>query len=191
MSYLRASIPSLPYAVRLFPTTRGSFSPSRLETLLELRDEAAFLGLSDLQKLCDEDLATAFAAASTAVSGSEEGEDGRDSVHSTHTLCEPSTEVVERLTKDNAHPQSHHVQTVDMTVVVPHPSQRSPTMTNYTNVNTNSTYSNGSERARRPRQAFPSDVVPSREEVANSLHLRATSPTRREFDRVKPLGNFF
>ena len=60
--------------MRLFASTRGSFSPSRLETLLELRDEAAFLGLADLQKLCDEELAVAFAAASTAVSEAEEGE---------------------------------------------------------------------------------------------------------------------
>ena len=179
--------------MRLFASTRGSFSPSRLETLLELRDEVAFLGLADLQKLCDEELAVAFAAASTAVSEAEEGEQARSSVHSTHTLIDPSTDNPEKLTKEHAHssPKNHnlpmHVQTVDVPIVLPR--ERSPLKTQHTN--TNSTYSNGSDTARRPRQVFPSDVLPSREEVTNSLHIRATSPTRRDFDRVKPLGNYF
>ena len=63
MTYLRApALPNypkgmLPYAARLFPAAKHSFATKRLESLLDLRDEASYLGLLDLVSLCDTELA--------------------------------------------------------------------------------------------------------------------------------------
>jgi len=58
LTYLRSPLgtpelaESLPHPVRLQP----SFSQSRLEALLDLRDEAAYLDLEDLHKLCSDEI---------------------------------------------------------------------------------------------------------------------------------------
>ncbi|THV08491.1 hypothetical protein K435DRAFT_959052 [Dendrothele bispora CBS 962.96] len=58
LAYLRShtgvpeQLESLPHSVRLQP----SFSQSRLEALLDLRDEAAYLDLDDLHRLCLEEI---------------------------------------------------------------------------------------------------------------------------------------
>lgn len=65
MAYLRSPLEAfpptglLPYAARLFPTPAAgnTFATARLEALLDLRDEASYLGLDDLLALCDEELA--------------------------------------------------------------------------------------------------------------------------------------
>ncbi len=74
----------LPAAVRVFYP--HNCSRSRLEVLLELRNEAAYLGLIDLVELCTAELAFVGTASSMPPTPDLE----RTSLHSTHTLCEPS-----------------------------------------------------------------------------------------------------
>ncbi len=74
----------LPAAVRVFYP--HNCSRSRLEVLLELRNEVAYLGLMDLVELCTAELAFVGTASSMLPTPDLE----RTSLHSTHTLCEPS-----------------------------------------------------------------------------------------------------
>lgn len=68
MSYLRSPITTpatLPRAAQL-----TSSSSSRLEALLELRDEAIYLGLEELTRLCSDELAARCRARTTSYSSS-------------------------------------------------------------------------------------------------------------------------
>ncbi|KIK95581.1 hypothetical protein PAXRUDRAFT_826853 [Paxillus rubicundulus Ve08.2h10] len=96
LTYLR-SLPgtpeqpeALPHAVQL-----GSSSRSRLECLLELRDEASYLGLDELHKLCCYEInhrhSTTHSTLTRGASGSSAA-----SIHSLHTVveqCQPYQEV--------------------------------------------------------------------------------------------------
>jgi hypothetical protein len=91
MAYLR-SAPStaecpttLPRAVQLI-----SSSSSRLDALLELRDEASYLDLDELRQLCDAEIHQR----ESIISHTRVGSTGSDrSVHSVHTFRErPSSE---------------------------------------------------------------------------------------------------
>ncbi|KDQ64556.1 hypothetical protein JAAARDRAFT_28201 [Jaapia argillacea MUCL 33604] len=58
LNYLRSpsSSPILPRAVQLLPSLPRHEASSRLDLLLELRDEARYLGLEELYKLCTEEI---------------------------------------------------------------------------------------------------------------------------------------
>lgn len=74
---------TLPRAVQAQP---GSPSSLRLESLLELRDEASYLGLVELEKLCCHEIHRCQRSPlSTSASGTLRGQ---GSVHSFHTLVE-------------------------------------------------------------------------------------------------------
>lgn len=88
----------------------GSASRARLETLLELRDEACYLGLQDLYKLCCEQINQRHSLLSHSrdVSGST-----AVSIRSLHTVIEqgPLTQEVRssRLSSDTARSEPQDV----------------------------------------------------------------------------------
>ncbi|KAN0097250.1 hypothetical protein V8E55_001696 [Tylopilus felleus] len=84
LAYLR-SAPSMPEHPETLPRAvqLGSItSPSRLEPLLELRDEASYLGLVELDKLCCHEIQR-FQRAPVPTSRAQTG-----SIHSVHTVVE-------------------------------------------------------------------------------------------------------
>jgi hypothetical protein len=89
MAYLR-SAPSTPECPATLP--RGvqfnSSSSSRLETLLELRDEASYLDLDELQQLCNAEIRHRESILSHTRVGSTASD---RSVHSVHTFRERSS----------------------------------------------------------------------------------------------------
>ena len=101
----------LPYAVRL-PHGSSPVFCARLETLLELRDEAVYLGLDELQRMCAEEL----------VNGAGLGNMGERL--SVHTLCDTTEmekvgvqvvhghgHVYSQSTSSSLHPHAHtHAQ---------------------------------------------------------------------------------
>ncbi|KAF9464499.1 hypothetical protein BDZ94DRAFT_1256587 [Collybia nuda] len=93
LNYLRASL-STPEAIEILPrgTQLQSSSHQRLESLLDLRDEAAYLGLDGLHKLCIDELRLRHGPRlharghSTSTGGSAQSMHA--SVYSLHTLLE-------------------------------------------------------------------------------------------------------
>ncbi|THH06700.1 hypothetical protein EW145_g3910 [Phellinidium pouzarii] len=170
MAYLRAPVLSsnpaglLPYAARLFPASRHSFATARLESLLDLRDEAAYLGLDDLQQLCDNELAGQVPLVATSDGDAAE----RSSAHSMHTLFEPSS--------SGAKETSPQVHSVDIPVVLPVHKPRSAPVQTYSS---GSTTSNVSRRERRVGQV---DMPPTG--MVNASQLRQQSHQREQ-------ANFF
>lgn len=98
LAYLR-TLPSIPEQPETLPRAvqqLGPQSPSRLESLLELCDEASYLGLEALYKLCCREInRVQRAPLPTCVGGTLRGKTG--SVRSFHTLveqqCQPHQEV--------------------------------------------------------------------------------------------------
>ena len=95
MTYLRAPAATtdgsntpgaLPSVLRVF--TPRACTRARLEAIIELRDEAAYLGLNDLVDLCTSELTIASTIIASSSSPSTP-EMERQSLHSTHTLIEP------------------------------------------------------------------------------------------------------
>jgi len=88
LSYLRTPLSTsehpavIPRAVQL-----ASSSRARLEALLELRDEANYLGLEELFKLCNDELCSRPSMVSHARAGSVSS---AASIHSLHTVQEDS-----------------------------------------------------------------------------------------------------
>ncbi|KZT20355.1 hypothetical protein NEOLEDRAFT_1245242 [Neolentinus lepideus HHB14362 ss-1] len=60
LAYLRAPTLSLPRPVQLSSCSSRTDAAARLEALLDLRDEATYLGLDDLQKLCTEEIRSRY-----------------------------------------------------------------------------------------------------------------------------------
>ncbi|KAG1752729.1 uncharacterized protein EDB91DRAFT_532823 [Suillus paluster] len=91
LSYLRAPLSSpgqpavIPRAVQL-----ASSSRARLEALLELRDEATYLGLEELFRLCNDEICNRRSMVSHARAGSMSS---AASIHSLHTVQEDSREM--------------------------------------------------------------------------------------------------
>ncbi|TFK55931.1 hypothetical protein OE88DRAFT_1652461 [Heliocybe sulcata] len=56
LAYLRSPGPGLPRHVQLSSCTSRTDASARLDALLDLRDEAAYLGLDDLQRLCTDEI---------------------------------------------------------------------------------------------------------------------------------------
>ncbi|KAI5124838.1 hypothetical protein M0805_005468 [Coniferiporia weirii] len=185
MTYLRAPVlPSnsagmLPYAARLFPAARHSFATARLEALLDLRDEAAYLGLDDLQQLCDNELAGQVPLATpTAEADTQQGSENdteRRSAHSAHTLCEPALDGVKETEKAGSPPH-----TIDIPIVLPVHEPRSAPVRAGKTYSSDSTSSDASRRERRVGQL---DLTAS---ITSQLRQQS-----RERDRAKPLGNYF
>jgi hypothetical protein len=109
LTYLRsptASPATLPRAAQLTTT-----SSSRLEALLELRDEAVFLGLDELAKLCADELAARHRArAASRMSHARTGSGASESAHSrtpshdsTRTLVMASPVEHERADADSSY----------------------------------------------------------------------------------------
>ncbi|KIJ70509.1 hypothetical protein HYDPIDRAFT_105258 [Hydnomerulius pinastri MD-312] len=96
LTYLR-SLPGTPENPELLPhaVTLGSLSRSRLEALLELRDEASYLGLDELHKLCCAEVNQRQSVAlSTHLRGASSSSSA--SIHSLHTVieqCQPNEDV--------------------------------------------------------------------------------------------------
>lgn len=167
----------LPYAARLFPAARHSFATARLEALLDLRDEAAYLGLGDLMRLCDEELAGQVPLAAASA------EAGRTS--STHTLCESSTVglgVDDGVKIAGNTPPLH---SVDIPIVLPTHESRAIPPTSGKTISTGSNASTTlSKKERRTGQSDLMTQVPVHRanKIANATQLR---------DRTKPSGNYF
>ncbi|KAF8843135.1 hypothetical protein BDN67DRAFT_964777 [Paxillus ammoniavirescens] len=96
LSYLR-SLPGTPEQPEVLPhaVQLRSSSRSRLESLLELRDEASYLGLDELHKLCCYEINHRHSA---TLSTHARGASGSSavSIHSLHTVieqCQPCQEV--------------------------------------------------------------------------------------------------
>ncbi|KAH8118577.1 hypothetical protein DFH11DRAFT_683638 [Phellopilus nigrolimitatus] len=192
IAYLRAPVSRsnppgmLPYAARLFPAARHSFATARLEALLDLRDEAAYLGFDDLQQLCDDELAGQVPIVTIAAGGSAHRPNDAErisvqSTHTTHTLCDPSASSKEKETNS---PQLH---SVDIPVVLPTREPRSAA------VNTQKTYSSesaSSNISRRDRRAGQVELISPRSNgIVNASQLRQQS---RDRDRTAPAkGNYF
>jgi hypothetical protein len=109
LTYLRSPTTSpatLPRAAQLTTT-----SSSRLEALLELRDEAVFLGLDELAKLCADELAARHRArAASRMSHARTGSGASESAHSrtpshdsTRTLVMASPVEHERADADSSY----------------------------------------------------------------------------------------
>ncbi|KAF9247097.1 hypothetical protein BU15DRAFT_38501 [Melanogaster broomeanus] len=77
----------LPHAVQL-----GSSSRSRLESLLELRDEASYLGLDELHKLCCYEINQRYSVSPSAHTRGGSGSSAA-SIHSLHTVIEHHQDV--------------------------------------------------------------------------------------------------
>ncbi|KAF8558771.1 hypothetical protein OG21DRAFT_1493623 [Imleria badia] len=89
LAYLR-SAPSTPEHPEALPRALqlGSMSPSRLESLLELADEARYLGLAELEKLCAHELHRCQRAPLSTISDGMPRGQTTGSVHSFHTVVE-------------------------------------------------------------------------------------------------------
>lgn len=91
LAYLR-SLPSTPEQPESLPRAvqLESTLPSTLESLLELRDEASYLGLAELYKLCCHEIDRFHhRSALGSMSGGGGGSGKTESVRSFHTLVEP------------------------------------------------------------------------------------------------------
>lgn len=161
----------LPYAARLFPAARHSFATARLEALLDLRDEAAYLGLTDLMRLCDEELAGQVPLV---------GDAGRSSVHSTHTLCDSTSGEMSR-TKEKSSSSAGNsppVLSVDIPVVLP---------THESRVVVSPVTKSASTDSRRDADLVTK--VPTQQQRTNKI-LNA-SQLRAQGGLPKPSGNYF
>ncbi|KAL5511739.1 hypothetical protein ACEPAH_4957 [Sanghuangporus vaninii] len=183
IAYLRAPILSshpegmLPYAARLFPAARHSFATARLEALLDLRDEAAYLGLTDLMRLCDEELAGQVPLVADG---------GRSSIHSTHTLCDSTagaTTGSKEKSGTGSAGNSPPVLSVDIPVVLPtHESQ----VVVPPSAGVNKTASTDSKREKRDADLLTK--VPNQQQRTNKI-LNASQ--LRAQGIAKPTGNYF
>ncbi|KAG2042368.1 hypothetical protein BDR03DRAFT_990647 [Suillus americanus] len=85
LSYLRTSLTSEHLAIVPRAVQLASSSRARLEALLELRDEANYLGLEELFKLCNDEICSRRSTAIHARAGSMSSS---ASIHSLHTVQE-------------------------------------------------------------------------------------------------------
>lgn len=175
----------LPYGARLFPAARHSFATDRLETLLDIRDEAVYLGLDDLQQLCDDELAgqVPLVAGTDAKRSSD-----NKSEHSTHTLIDGTGFDAKKETSPALH-------TVDIPIVLPaHEPRTAParmgagTKTYSTESNT-SVGSQASTASKRERRAGQVDLLP-KNGILNASKLREQS-LERQRALARPPGNYF
>ena len=185
LSYLR-SPESKPGAPACLPHgARLNGSCVRMEALLELRDEASYLGLDDLQQLCDDELAGQVPL--VASTDAKQASDNK-SEHSTHTLIDGTA-------YDAKEKSSPALQTVDIPIVLPvHEPRRAQARVGagtktYSAESNASVGSQASTASKRERRAGQVDMLP-KTGIVNASRLREQS-LERQRALAKPPGNYF